>query len=169
MSKVTTLSTFSYLLAALALLASMASHYFGPFDLDRLRSMSGLSGGKIRSPVVVAVMTRSHRLQRRQMIRQSWKQLLFEDTPQREAEAVEDDEDDDDLLPVKNGIAEFFFVTAERPCAIDPYWRFRRGACKPWNVFVPANVNEGFAVREENSNPVDKSVVRPTTTITKGV
>ena len=141
MPKVTNLSTLSYLIAALALLASMASHYLGPFDLDRLRSATGWSSGKVRSAVVVAVMTRSHRVQRRQMIRQSWKQLLLEDR-------TEEEEEDEEEPPVKNGVAEFFFVSAERPCAIDPYWRYRRGACQPWSVFVPANVNEGFAVRE---------------------
>ncbi len=116
--------TLSYLLAALVLFLSLAHHHWGPFDLSRL-----LARSRPRVPVLFAVSTRHDRLRQRRLVRATWKTL------------------------VPPGHARFFFFGGERPCDVDPYWRIRPGSCVPWNVFVPASINEGFPVRPCRVSP----------------
>ena len=84
--------------------------------------------------LVIAVASNLKDLDRRNAIRKTWKTLA----------SAED--------------AKVFFVMAEHPCPIDPYWRLRETGCTSWQVSVPQNANDNMLVRPMRVVP---SMVRP--------
>ena len=84
--------------------------------------------------LVVAVASSLNNVERRNAIRKTWKTLA------------------------QKHEAKLFFVMAEHPCKIDPYWRIRETSCTPWRVSVPHNSNDNMAVRPIRIVP---SMIRP--------
>jgi hypothetical protein len=90
--------------------------------------------------LVIAVMSRLANIEKRNMIRKTWKTLSFEN-------------------PSTDSIrSKVFFVMPEQLCPLDPNWRLHDSGCDPWQVLVPANANENIYI---NPTRIAKSMIRP--------
>ena len=90
--------------------------------------------------LVIAVISRLTNIEKRNMIRKTWKSLSLGATS---SESVK---------------SKLFFVMPEQLCSLDPNWRLHDSGCDPWQVTVPANANENTFV---SPTRIAKSMVRP--------
>ena len=125
-----TFASYSYFLSFVALLAAVSYQTYNHLLRDSLVHyfIRGSTGSEVH-PLVIAVASRLDRVEQRQAIRKTWKRLATESS------------------------TPFLFFSPERHCPIDEYWRVRRSVCQPWNVFVPANLNEEVAIKPYRVQP----------------
>ena len=139
-------------------LSSFADFYelIPPSIIDAVQSVSSVlsrigrwllavSTGFGRSPpdtyeLVIAVMSRLPNVEKRNMIRKTWKTLSSEATGS---------------VSIRSKV---YFVMPEQPCPLDPNWRLHDSGCDPWQVIVPPNANENVHFRPIR---VAKSMIRP--------
>ena len=90
--------------------------------------------------LVIAVVSRLANIERRNMIRKTWKTLTSENTGSD---------------PIASKV---YFVMPEWLCPLDPHWRLHDSGCEPWQMVVPPNANENTYV---NPTRIAKSMVKP--------
>ena len=109
------------------------------------RWLLAVATGFGRSPpenyeLVIAVMSRLGNIEKRNMIRKTWKTLSHEN-------------------PSTDSIgSKLFFIMPEQLCPLDPNWRLHVSGCDPWQVVVPTNANENLYI---NPLRIAKSMIRP--------
>lgn len=141
--------THFYILAFLALLLAVLYQLYNHLLADvahdglayLLRSTVSQRGASAR--LLVGVATHLENMEEREAVRRTWKRL----SRGRRGEGDGGE-----------GEAEVLFFSGERPCDVDEYWRLKKGSCRAWNVYVPANVNENAPLRPFRVQP---SMVRP--------
>ena len=98
--------------------------------------------------LVVAVISRLPNIEKRNMIRETWKTLSLGTDQQHGFGSGSSDS-------IRSKV---FFVMPEQLCPLDPTWRARDSGCEPWQVVVPPNANENTFVHPTR---IAKSMVRP--------
>ena len=138
--------THFYVLAFLALLSAVLyqlyTHLLADVAHDGLAYLirSTTLSQRTSARLLVGVATHLENVEEREAVRRTWKRL----SRGREGEG--------------EGESEVLFFSGERPCDVDEYWRLKKGSCRPWNVYVPVNVNEDAPLRPFRVQP---SMVRP--------